>query len=63
MAPAARVAAVAVNVPVPPTAGVVSVNAGPLVCIAETKVVFAGTKSDSDTLCASLAPLLDTVIV
>ncbi len=45
VAPPASVALVAVKVPVPPTGGVVSVNAGPEVCIAETKVVLAGIRS------------------
>src|SRR5687768_2369656 len=53
-APAASVAIVAVTVPVPPAGGVVSVNAGPDVCIADTNVVLAGTTSLSVTPCASL---------
>src|SRR5713226_4949969 len=54
VAPAARVALVAVTVPVPPTAGVVSVNAGPEVCIIETNVVFVGVESVSEMFWASL---------
>lgn len=56
-APAASVLFVAVNVPVPPTDGVVSVNAGPPVCVA------AGSASLSDTVCALLAPLFVSEIV
>jgi len=63
VAPDANVAMFAVTVPVPPTAGVVSVNAGPEVCIIETKVVFAGTASVSETACASLGPLFVSVNV
>jgi hypothetical protein len=43
--PADRVAIVAVVVPVPPTAGFVTVNAGPAVWLSETKVALAGTAS------------------
>src|SRR5215218_3402375 len=60
-APAASVAIVAEKVPVPPTGGVVSVNAGPAVCVAETNVVLTGTGSFSVTPCASLGPELVTV--
>ena len=49
-------------VKVPPTGGV-NVNRGPEVCIAETNVVLAGITSDNTTLCASIGPLLVTVIV
>src|SRR5438034_196214 len=62
-APAVNVAMFAVAVPVPPTAGVVSANAGPEVCIIDTKVVFAGTASVSETVSASLGPLLVSVNV
>src|SRR5438128_126398 len=55
-APAANVAMFAVAVPVPPTAGVVSVNAGPEVCIMETKVVLAGMVSLSETVDATAGP-------
>src|SRR5262245_16092341 len=40
LAPAGSVALVALTVPVPPTGGVVSVNAGPIACAAATKVVL-----------------------
>src|SRR5262245_59680563 len=63
VAPAASVAMLPLNVPVPPTGGLVRVNAGPLVCVADTNVVLAGIASLSATFCASLAPLLVTVIV
>src|SRR5688572_1049728 len=62
-APAARVALVALTVPVPPTGGVVSVAAGPLVWENETKVVPAGTVSFTTTSWASDGPALVTVIV
>src|SRR5207248_5717059 len=41
-APAASVAMVPLKVPVPPGAGVLSVKAGPEVCIAETNVLPVG---------------------
>jgi len=56
-------AAVAVTVPVPPTAGVLSVNAGPEVCIIETNVVLGGVVSVSETLDAGSGPALVNVIV
>ncbi len=49
--------------PVPPAAGRVKLNAGPEVCASETKVVLAGTTSESTTVWASLGPAFDTVIV
>src|SRR5436309_626449 len=60
-APDANVAMFAVAVPVPPTAGVVSVKAGPEVCIIETNVVPAGTASASETV--SVSPRRSFVIV
>src|SRR5437870_1041070 len=63
VAPDANVAMVAVTVPVPPTAGVVSENAGPAVCIIETNVVFAGIASVNETLDAGSGPALVSVIV
>src|SRR5262249_27630202 len=60
---AASVALLAVNVPVPPTAGGESVNAGPEVCVADTNVVLAGIASVRLTLWASLGPELVSVIV
>src|SRR2546423_12788529 len=56
LAPAANVARVAVTVPVPPTGGVVRVNAGPLSWVKDTNVVFAGMTSVIVTLRASLGP-------
>lgn len=58
-APEARVAIVAVSVAGP----VITVKAGPLFCTIETKVVFAGTASVSETLCASAGPLFVKVSV
>jgi hypothetical protein len=52
-----------VTVPLAPTAGVVQVNAGPLVCDSETNVTVAGRTSVSDTPVASAVPMLETVIV
>jgi hypothetical protein len=43
-------AIVALIVPVPPTAGLVRVNDGPEVWLSETKVVPAGTTSESATV-------------
>lgn len=52
-------------VPVPPTTGVAQENAGPdagpLVGAADTKVVFAGTASVSETVVASDGPLFVSV--
>ena len=62
-APEARVAMVPLMVPVPPTRGLVMVNAGPEVCESETNVVLAGMMSDNRTVCASLGPVLATVMV
>src|SRR5438093_7181500 len=62
-APAAKLAMFAVAVPVPPTAGVVSVNAGPEVCIIDTNVVFAGMASLSETVDAAAGPLFVKVSV
>src|SRR4051794_26098385 len=53
-----RVDEVAWNVPVPPTAGVVSVNAGPPCCVALTNVVPGGSVSLRSTLWASFGPVL-----
>ena len=62
-APEASVAMVPLMVPVPPTTGLVMVNAGPEVCESETNVVLAGMMSDNKTVCASLKPVLATVMV
>jgi hypothetical protein len=56
VAPVTSVAMVHVIVPT-------QLNVGPLVCVAETNVVFAGTVSVSVTLTASDGPLFATVIV
>src|SRR4051812_48336722 len=47
--PAPSDASVHEAVPVPPTEGVVQLNAGPVFCVSETKVVFAGIESVSTT--------------
>src|SRR5437879_5883528 len=60
---AAKILSVAVIVPPPPTGGLVIVKAGPDVCVAETKVVSAGTASLSVTFWASLGPLFVSVTV
>ena len=62
-APAASVPIVPLIVPVPPTAGLVRLNAGPEVWASETNVVLAGTRSESATIWASLGPAFETVIV
>src|SRR5216683_5389301 len=62
-APATRVGAVPLIVPVPPTGGLVNVKVGPLVWLSETKVVLAGTLSASCTFWASEGPLLVSVMV
>ena len=56
VAPASSVARVALKVPVPPTGGVLSVNAGPEVWVALTKVVPAGTASLRETDSAASGP-------
>jgi hypothetical protein len=61
--PLGSVAMVQVVVPVPPPGGVAHVKAGPAVCDCDTKVVFAGTTSLSETLEASDGPLFVTLIV
>ena len=50
-------------VPVPPTAGLLQENAGPVVCVSETKVVLAGVLSVSETAEAADGPLLVSVTV
>ena len=56
----ANVAMVQVIVPPAPTAGVVQLNVGPAVCVAETKVVFGGSTSVRTTLAASAGPAFMT---
>ena len=63
LAPAASVAMVPVIVPVPPLAGLVSTKVGPVVCIAEAKVVPTGMTSVSTTPVAVAVPEFVTVIV
>src|SRR2546430_17347660 len=63
LAPAANVAIAHVTVPVPPAAGLVQVNAGPLICATDTNVVFAGVASLSEAFWASLGPAFATLIV
>ena len=61
--PAPTVAAVHEMTPVPPTAGFVHVNGGPLVCASDTNVVPTGTASVRVTPVASADPPFDTVTV
>ena len=61
VAPAASVVADSVIVPVPPAAGVVLEK--PAGCVSDTKVVPAGVVSVSETVWASLGPLLVKVTV
>src|SRR5438093_1490592 len=63
LAPAARLDRVSVSVPLLPAAGVVDPKAGPLSWVSDTNVVPAGSGSLTDTLWASLEPLLLTVRV
>lgn len=63
LAPDASDARLQLTVPVPPTTGVVQLNAGPLVCIADTNVVPAGTGSLRDTVAAASGPLFVTMTV
>ena len=49
--------------PVPPAAGAVRVNPGPVSCAKDTNVVFAGMASLRTTLRASLGPALVRTIV
>jgi hypothetical protein len=59
VAPAPSVAIEQEIVPVPPAAGVVQPNAGPLVWVSETNVVPVGTTSVRVTVCASLVPMFE----
>ena len=61
--PVASEGIVQVIVPLAPTAGVVQVKAGPLVCDDDTNVVLAGVVSVNDTVLAALGPLLVIVRV
>jgi hypothetical protein len=61
--PFVSVASVQLTDPVPPGDGFVQVNAGPAVCVSETKVVPGGSASLSVTLCESFGPLFVTVTV
>ena len=51
------------TVPVPPTAGLVQMNTGPVGCDSETKVVFGGIVSVIVTLVASDGPLFVTLML
>src|SRR5258707_1282938 len=62
-APFASVAIEQLTVPVPPPGGFMQVNAGPTVCISDTKVVPAGSVSLSMTLWAPFGPLFPTLTV
>src|SRR5918911_5598572 len=55
---AATVALEKTTLPVPPTAGLVVDQPVPVVTVADTNVVFAGTASVTVTVCAALGPLL-----
>jgi hypothetical protein len=61
--PKGSVAIVPLIVPVPPTVGLVKLNAGPEVCASETKLVSAGRGSVSATAWASLGPVFKSEIV
>ena len=58
VAPLTNDAMVQVIVPVPFAGGVAQLNAGPLVCESDAKVVFGGNTSVREVLAASLGPLL-----
>ena len=62
-APEFKVATVHVAVPDPPLAGVAQANVGVPVWVIETKVVFGGITSLSDTFAAAVGPLFETVTV
>jgi len=63
-APGANVELVQLTLPVAdPAAGVVQVKVGPLVCVADTNVVLAGTASINETSWAADGPELLTVTV
>src|SRR5437868_12362608 len=51
------------TLPVPPTAGALVDQPLPVVTVADTNVVLAGSVSPTATVCASLGPLLVSVIV
>src|SRR5690348_672412 len=60
---AATVAFEKTTLPVPPTAGAVVVQPLPVVTVADTNVVLAGTASVTVTDCASLGPLFTKLMV
>jgi hypothetical protein len=62
-APDARLASDAVTVPVPPTAGVDAMKAGPVAWLKLTNVIFGGSTSVSCTFAAGSGPALFTVMV
>jgi hypothetical protein len=63
VSPAATVALENTTLPVPPTAGAVVLQPVPIVTVADTNVVLAGTASVTVTVGASLGPLLTKFIV
>ena len=63
VSPEATVALENVTVPVPPTAGELGVQPLPVVTVAETNVVLAGTGSVTVTEVAAFGPLLMKLIV
>src|SRR5204863_6422437 len=63
VSPAATVAFEKTTLPVPPTAGALTLQPLPVVTTADTNVVFVGTASVTVTVCASLGPLLVKLIV
>src|SRR5690349_20297307 len=60
---AATVALEKTTLPVPPTAGALVDQPLPVVTVADTNVVLAGTASVTVTVCASLGPLLLKLMV
>src|SRR5207253_7462935 len=63
VSPAATVAFEKTTLPVPPTAGADVLQPLPVVTLADTNVVLAGTASVTVTVCASLGPLLQRLTV
>ena len=61
--PESRVAIVPMIDPVPPCAGLSRVNAGPEVCVTDTKVLLAGTLAEAVTSSASSGPAFANVTV
>lgn len=63
VAPLTNEPMVQVTVPAAPAAGVVQLNEGPLFCVIDANVVLGGSTSVSETVAASVGPLLATAIV